>query len=446
MKGATGRLPRRGRARCRTARGLRAWRAEVRSGRKVTRSGAFGRRSRAKAHAARAGAKPCGTHSAISPILQQRPFFNDWQISPGYGIYAPLSGLELKIHAEARPFHGPDAAKTTGLQCRPNGIFCKEQSMSLSRRDFVKLCTGTAAGYGVSRMFHPAVREALAGTLTGELPPVFWLQGQGCTGCSVSILNSMHPAIAEVLLKIISLDFHPTIMADEGAPAIEFMRRRARENDGGFFIVVEGAVSDLEGGRYCVIGESGHEEITMSSMLKELAPHAAAVLAVGACAAYGGVSAARGAVTGAMGVGAFFGKHGIATPVVNIPGCPPHPDWMVGTLLVALDAVKRDGLEKGLASVVALLDEDGRPKPFYGANTHENCPYLYLFDEGVFSEKMTDKSGCRYDLGCKGPFAMCDSPVRRWNGRVNWCVENAVCIGCVQPDFPDGQSPFYEQR
>lgn len=122
-------------------------------------------------------------------------------------------------------------------------------------------------------------------------------------------------------------------MADEGAPAIEFMRRRARENDGGFFIVVEGAVSDLEGGRYCVIGESGHEEITMSSMLKELAPHAAAVLAVGACAAYGGVSAARGAVTGAMGVGAFFGKHGIATPVVNIPGCPPHPDWMVGTLL-----------------------------------------------------------------------------------------------------------------
>lgn len=124
---------------------------------------------------------------------------------------------------------------------------------------------------------------------------MFWLQGQGCTGCSVSILNSMHPAIAEVLLKIISLDFHPTIMADEGAPAIEFMRRRARENDGGFFIVVEGAVSDLEGGRYCVIGESGHEEITMSSMLKELAPHAAAVLAVGACAAYGGVSAARGA-------------------------------------------------------------------------------------------------------------------------------------------------------
>lgn len=315
--------------------------------------------------------------------------------------------------------------------------------MSLSRRDFVKLCTGTVAGYGISRMFHPAVRQALAETLTGERPPVFWLQGQGCTGCSVSILNSMHPAIAEVLLQIISLDFHPTLMADEGEPAFEFMLRTAKAKQGQFFIVVEGAVSDQEDGRYCVIGEANHKEMTMSGTLRELAPHAAAVLAVGSCAAYGGVSAAKGSVTGAMGVRDYFKKAGISTPVVNIPGCPPHPDWMVGTLLVALDAIKQKGLAGGLADVVALLDDDGRPTPFYGANTHETCPYLYLFDEGNFSKVITDKSGCRFDLGCKGPGAMCDSPTRRWNGKVNWCIENSVCIGCVQPDFPDGQSPFY---
>jgi len=316
--------------------------------------------------------------------------------------------------------------------------------MGLSRRDFVKLCTGTAAGYGVSRMFHPAVRQALAETLTGVRPPVFWFQGQSCTGCSVSLLNSTHPAIAEVLLKIISLDFHPTLMADEGEPALNFMRRVAREKQGQFFIVVEGAVPIGESGRYCVIGEAGHhEELTLAGTLYELAPHAAAVLAVGTCAAYGGIPAARGSVTGAMGVQKFLTSQGIKTPVVNIPGCPPHPDWIVGTLLVALDAIKAKGLAGGLAEVVALLDEVGRPKPFYGANTHDNCPYLYLFEEGTFSTVMTDKSGCRFDLGCKGPGAMCDSPTRRWNGGVNWCVENAVCIGCVQPDFPDGQSPFY---
>ena len=137
-----------------------------------------------------------------------------------------------------------------------------------------------------------------------------------------------------------------------------------------------------------------------------------------------------------MGVGDFFRKKNIATPVVNIPGCPPHPDWMVGTTLLLLDAVERKGLAEGVKEVATGLDEWGRPRVFYGSTTHENCPYLYLFDEGTMAKSLTDKAGCRYGIGCKGPGAWCDSPLRRWNGRVNWCVENALCIGCVQPDFP----------
>ena len=195
-----------------------------------------------------------------------------------------------------------------------------------------------------------------------------------------------------------------------------------------------------------VIGEAGHEEFPLSSTLARLAPHAAAVLAVGTCAAYGGVSAAEGSVTGAMGVQDFFQKKGIETPVVNIPGCPPHPDWMVGTLLLLLDAVERLGMAEGVAALAKSLDSRGRPLAFYGNTTHEKCPYLYLFDEGRMAATLADKAGCRYGLGCKGPGAWCDSPLRRWNGRVNWCVENALCIGCVQPDFPDGQSPFYEKN
>ena len=100
--------------------------------------------------------------------------------------------------------------------------------MALSRRDFVKLCSGTVAGFGVSQMFHPAIHEAFAQTLTGERPPVFWVQGQGCTGCSVTLLNSTHPSIADVLLKIISLEFHPTVMAAEGEGAYEHMMRKVQ--------------------------------------------------------------------------------------------------------------------------------------------------------------------------------------------------------------------------
>lgn len=316
--------------------------------------------------------------------------------------------------------------------------------MSLSRRDFVKLCTGTVAGFGVSQMFHPSVCEAISGTLNGERPPVLWVQGSGCTGCSVSILNSVNPHIKNVLLDVISLEFHPTVMAWEGEPAMEHMYKIAEEYEGKFFLAVEGSIPTAEDGKYCVIGEAHHEEITMSAAMKELGSKAAAVLAIGTCAAYGGIPAAEGSQTNAMSVRDFFGQEGIATPVVNIPGCPPHPDWMVGTVVVALDAIKKHGLEKGLGEVVKLLDDEGRPIPFYGDNIHENCPYLNYFDEGIMSATFTEKEGCRFDLGCKGPMVLADCATRKWNNGINWCVQNAVCIGCTDPSFPDGMSPFYE--
>ncbi len=318
--------------------------------------------------------------------------------------------------------------------------------MSLNRRDFVKLCTGTVAGFGVSQMFHPAVKEALAETLSGDRPPVLWLQGQGCTGCSVSLLDTANPGIADVLLKVISLDFHPTVMGCEGEQAIEFMRSVAKAKKGQFFVVVEGAVPVAAKGKYCIIGETHKdhklEEITMVDIMKELAPDAAAILAVGTCAAYGGIPAAKGSQTEALGVADFLKRNNIATPVVNIPGCPPQPDWIVGTVTLALDMIGKHGLAAGLGEVVKVLDSEGRPLPFFGNNVHENCPFVAEFDEGVMSATFTDKKGCRYDLGCKGPQAYCDSYKRKWNG-VNWCVANSVCISCTEPGFPDASSPFF---
>ena len=315
--------------------------------------------------------------------------------------------------------------------------------MALSRRDFVKLCSGTVAGFGVSQMFHPAIHEAFAQTLTGERPPVFWVQGQGCTGCSVTLLNSTHPSIVDVLLKIISLEFHPTVMAAEGEGAYEHMMRVAEKFKGKFIFAVEGAVPVAHDGKCCVVAEADHHEVTMTEVTKVLAANAAAVLAVGTCAAYGGIPAGKGNETGAMGVSAFLKKEGIPAPVINIPGCPPHPDWMVGTLALLLDAMKRKGTEGGVLEIMRGLDDVGRPKVFY-PNTHLTCPYLSSFEDGIFSPFMTDKKGCRFELGCRGPWSGCDSATRKWNGGVNWCIANATCVGCTSPNFPDGMSPFYE--
>ncbi|MCG8565311.1 MAG: iron hydrogenase, partial [Desulfobacterales bacterium] len=170
----------------------------------------------------------------------------------------------------------------------------------------------------------------------------------------------------------------------------------------------------------------------MVDVMKELGPMASSVLGIGTCAAFGGIPAAEGNVTGAMGVMDFFKQEGIKTPVVNIPGCPPHPDWIVGSIVHLL--------EKG----VPELDSDGRPTLFFGENIHDNCSRLPAYDEGELTEVISDPKGCRMDIGCKGPDTYADCYKRKWNTGMNWCVDNSVCIGCVESGFPDGTSPFYE--
>lgn len=317
--------------------------------------------------------------------------------------------------------------------------------MDISRRDFVKLCTATAAGLGVSQWFHPAVRDVLAATLSGGRPPVFWVQGQGCTGCTVSLLNNIHPGIADVLLKIVAMEYHPTLMAAEGETAVSYMLKKSNEYAGEYIYILEGSIPLLQDGRYCVVGEVDHREFTVREVTEIMGGNAAVVVAAGTCSAYGGVPAAAGQQTGAVSVRDFFRMRGISTPVINVPGCPPHPDWMVGTLALLLDAIGRRGLQGGLEDTLRTLDEVGRPKAFY-PNTHLTCPYLPDYERAHFSPFMTDKDGCRFQLGCKGPSSGCDSATRKWNGGVNWCIANAVCVGCTQPNFPDGASPFYQPR
>ena len=252
----------------------------------------------------------------------------------------------------------------------------QQKKAGVSRRNFLKTVTGTVAGIGISQMVNPAFIQALEKGLKRH--PVVWIQGQGCTGCSVTLLNSTSPPIADILLKVISLQFNPTLMASEGETAMENLYAVAKEYEGRFSIVVEGAIPVAEDGKYCIIGEMGHKEITMVDIMKELAPKAGSVLAIGTCAAYGGIPAAKGNVTGAMGVMDFFKAQGIKTPVVNIPGCPPHPDWIVGSLVHLL--------EKGIPE----LDDSGRPTLFYGENIHDNCPRLDLYDEGEMSATLSD--------------------------------------------------------
>ena len=272
--------------------------------------------------------------------------------------------------------------------------------------------------------------------------PVVWLQAASCSGCSVSVLNSVSPSIKNILIdevipgKHINLRFHPTVMAGQGEAAIEVLEEAPRSKKGGYILVVEGAIPTRDNGIYGAMGERDGKSVSMSSRVESLAKDALAVIALGTCAAFGGIAAGEPNPTGCAGVGQLLSSLNIATPLINIPGCPPHPDWFVGTVA----AILLSGLPKP-----DELDEYKRPKAFYGQLIHENCPRRAYFDEGKFAKKLSDP-GCLYELGCKGPVTYADCPLRHWNHGVNWCIgAGSPCIGCVEPGFPDMVSPFYQK-
>ena len=270
--------------------------------------------------------------------------------------------------------------------------------------------------------------------------PILWLQLASCTGCSVSLLNTASPTIRNLLIEPVipgvhvNLIYHTTLMAGAGEPVLKVLEDAAQS--GGYVLVAEGAVPTATEAIYGAIGERGTQPVTMAQRLEELASNALAILCVGTCAAFGGIPAAKPNPTACVCVGEYLASRGIKKPIINIPGCPPHPDWLAGTIA----SIILGGLPRA-----EELDDLGRPRAFYGKLIHENCPRRASFDEGKFAHRPGDE-GCLYEMGCKGPLTYADCPTRRWNSAVNWVIgAGAPCNGCTQPEFPDGTSPFYQK-
>jgi len=321
-----------------------------------------------------------------------------------------------------------------------------ETHKGVSRREFLKLSGMSTAAIalmfiGLPRLGQQEAKAAERAAAPVAEIPVIWIQAGTCTGCSVSVLNTLSPRIQNVLVdevvpgNHISLHYHATVMAAAGDLAIEAIRDTAK-NKGGYVLVVEGAIATKENGIYCEFGEVNGKGITALEWTTNLARDAMAVIALGTCAAYGGIPAANPNPTGCEPLKKILTDHGIGTPLINVPGCPPHPDWFVGTVATILIG--------GLGSV--QVDEHLRPLAFYKGLIHDNCPRRGHFDAGRFARKLSDPY-CLYELGCKGPVTHADCPIRLWNSGTEWCIgANAPCIGCCEPGFPDTVSPFRKQE
>ncbi len=280
---------------------------------------------------------------------------------------------------------------------------------------------------------------------------VLWItSGLGCDGDSIAMTAATNPSLEDLLRGCLPgmppIILHNPMLAYESGH--EFMRNwhaAARGELDPFVLVLEGSVPNEQingDGHWAALGvETGSAEpILTCTWIDRLAPRAAAVLALGTCAAYGGIPAMRNNPTGAMGLRDYLGWNWVSrlgVPIVNLPGCPVQPDNITETLLVLVLHLARMG-------PVPELDEQGRPRRLFERTVHEGCNRAGFAQEGQFSSEHGE-SRCLVKLGCKGPVAKCNVPVRGWVNGIGGCPNvGGICTACTMPGFPDKYLPLME--
>ena len=292
-----------------------------------------------------------------------------------------------------------------------------------NRRDFLKLAAAFGGGQGGG--LAPQARAALNKIDPRRVPKLLCLQGLSCTGCSISLLQAETPSAMSMITQYSQLVFHTDLSSTSGAQAMELINAFIDGEAGDYVLAIEGAIpEDMPSA--CIIDHK-----PFAHYLERAAVTMSGAVAIGSCACDGGIPAAEGNPTGAIGLAEFYRKRNINRQVINIPGCPVHPDWVWHTINHLV-----------LAGSPKLIN--GSPEAFFDRRLHEHCPRYYDFQEENFAKKLGDR-GCLFKLGCLGPITFADCPTRRWNGGHSWCVNaNAPCIGCASPRFARQKSlPFY---
>lgn len=282
------------------------------------------------------------------------------------------------------------------------------EARGVTRRDFLKFCGALAVAAGLSQAAAPrvaiALEKSVIGAAEGGLFPVLWIEGASCTGCTESFAQIETPDVGKIVLELVSLNYSDVLSAGAGW-SVEKAKEQTIESGAPYIVVYEGGITQGFGSNTLRVAMETGEEI-----LVHAASNAAAVVALGSCAVNGGWMAAYPNPAEATGVQAILKKHGIATPVVNIPGCPANPEWLMSVLVQVLMMGGAEALVAGdVPAVVKLLDLDGEAKPqgIFGETIHDNCERRGHFENGEFVYEFGSKEEalgyCLYPLGCKGP-------------------------------------------
>ncbi|MDA8429229.1 MAG: hydrogenase small subunit [Geobacteraceae bacterium] len=314
-----------------------------------------------------------------------------------------------------------------GLETRDCSIGEILRQRGVSRRDFLKFCSAVTAAMALPASFAPQVAQALDEV---KRPTLVWLEMQSCSGDTEALLRSANPTVAEIILDILSVDYHETIMAAAGHQAEEALDKTIADHKGNYICVIEGSISMKDGGVYGSTGGKSHLD-----RARQVCGGALATIAVGTCASYGGIAAAVPNPTGAVGVMEAVP----GATVINLPGCPVNADNLTATIVHYLVFGK-----------IPALDSHGRPLFAYGKRIHDNCERRPHFDAGQYVEHWGDdghrKGFCLYKMGCKGPATFHNCPTQRYNEKTSWPIgAGHPCAGCSEPAFWDTMGPMYKR-
>lgn len=281
---------------------------------------------------------------------------------------------------------------------------------------------------------------------------VVWITaGLSCDGDSVALTAATQPSIEDLVLGSIpgvpKVHLHNPLLAYEvGDDFIQILHDAADGKLEPFVLVVEGSIPNekiKEEGYWAALGVDAQtgQPILTCDWIDRLTPRALAVVAIGTCAAYGGVHAMAGNPTGAMGLPDYLGpkwRSHADIPIICVPGCPVQPDNFTETLLYLLYQMV------GRAPMIPL-DESLRPRWLFSMTAHEGCDRGGFYEQADFAKEYGSPK-CIVKLGCWGPVVNCNVPKRGWMAGIGGCPNvGGICIGCTMPGFPDKFMPFMNE-
>jgi hydrogenase small subunit len=297
--------------------------------------------------------------------------------------------------------------------------------------------------------------------------PFRWYPGDATSVPWADDVNAILPTLVKPFPGgYITNVWNTTVMASMGELEVPYLESIVNAPyvppgppDHPFALIVEGSIPRSWNGRACMVFDNYNGVITNlpwgggarpvsaweALIWMARSPNCLFVECIGTCSSYGGIPAGAGNRTDAQSVTTILQDASVATPVVNIPGCPANPDWMMYPVAYAYI----NGLN------LPPLDEFGRPNAIFDGGRQHLCATCSKGPMGTNPALELGDYGCLNSLGCKGALTRSDCPDRQWNRfddgtKNNWCVGGGgiadarhPCQGCVQPTFPDGMSPFY---